>query len=196
MPEDTPQVTPGAQRIIDAAERVFYRHGLHGVGVEAVAAEAGVTKRTLYDRFGSKDAVIVAYLRQRDRRWQERFEERLTAAPAPRLDALFDAYLEDVPDPSRGCAFLNAAAELPRDHPAMEVVRAHKATVRHWAMTLAAEAAPHLDAELLGPQIVLLLEGAIVTHGIDPAGNWMGAARTAAHTLLGLAPEPAGTAPR
>ena len=83
----TPALTPGARRILDAAERLFYAQGIHAVGVEAIAAEAGMTKRTLYNRFGSKEALVEAYLRQRHERWWVRLQERLAVAPEPRRTA-------------------------------------------------------------------------------------------------------------
>ena len=73
-------LTPGARRILDVASALFYERGIHAVGVDTIAAESGVTKRTLYDRFGSKDALVVAYLAERDRRWRERVVAALDAA--------------------------------------------------------------------------------------------------------------------
>ncbi len=119
------RLTDGARKILDSASELFYRNGIHAVGVDAIAAGAGVTKRTLYDRFGSKDALVVAYLTERDRRWWERFEERLATAPRPRVLAVFDSYRADVDEGDRGCAFINAAAELPFSHPAYDVIRDH-----------------------------------------------------------------------
>src|SRR5918995_1572779 len=62
--------TPAADRILRAASKMFYREGIRAVGVDAIAAEADVTKKTLYDKFGSKDELIAAYLRARDERWR------------------------------------------------------------------------------------------------------------------------------
>ncbi|UXI81004.1 TetR/AcrR family transcriptional regulator, partial [Streptomyces vinaceusdrappus] len=64
------RMTPGARRVLEAAERLFYEHGIHAVGVDLIAAEAGVTKKTLYDRFGSKEQIVVEYLAGRDERWR------------------------------------------------------------------------------------------------------------------------------
>lgn len=82
-PEDKPRrvrMTPGARRVLEAAERLFYEHGIHAVGVDTIAAEAGVTKKTLYDRFGSKEQIVVEYLAGRDERWRELLAGRLAAA--------------------------------------------------------------------------------------------------------------------
>lgn len=75
-------MTPGARRALDAASRLFYEHGIHAVGVDRIAAEAGVTKKTLYDRFGSKEQIVVEYLAGRDERWRALLDERLAAAPS------------------------------------------------------------------------------------------------------------------
>src|ERR671911_651969 len=62
--------TPAADRILRAASEMFYREGIRAVGVDAIAAEADVTKKTLYEKYGSKDRLIAAYLRARDERWR------------------------------------------------------------------------------------------------------------------------------
>ncbi len=133
------RLTDGARKILDSASELFYRNGIHAVGVDAIAAGAGVTKRTLYDRFGSKDALVVAYLTERDRRWWERFEERLATAPRPRVLAVFDSYRADVDEGDRGCAFINAAAELPFSHPAYDVIRDHKQRVHERMVQLVSD---------------------------------------------------------
>ncbi len=66
--------------MLEAAERLFYEHGIHAVGVDLIAAEAGVTKKTLYDRFGSKEQIVVEYLAGRDERWRALLAGRLDAA--------------------------------------------------------------------------------------------------------------------
>lgn len=162
---------PAAQKIIDAAEKLFYECSIHAVGVEAIAAAAGVTKRTLYDRFDSKDAVIEAYLLQRHQRWLSRFDQRLAVSAPPRTGALFDSYFEDVADSSRGCAFLNAAAELPRNHPAMKVVHEHKRCVRKRLETLVSEDAPQLDAQSTADHLFLILEGRSPSTACIPIAN-------------------------
>ena len=63
-------MTPVGERLAATASRLFYDHGIRAVGVELLAAEAGTTKKTLYDRFGSKDALVVLYLRRRAAAWQ------------------------------------------------------------------------------------------------------------------------------
>jgi len=78
-----PRLTPGARRILEVASALFYRHGIHAIGVDTIAAESGVTKRTLYDRFGSKDELVAAYLRARDERWRARVVAAVEAETDP-----------------------------------------------------------------------------------------------------------------
>src|ERR671917_2260776 len=115
------RLTPGAQRILDVASELFYWRGIHAVGVDTIAAESGVTKRTLYDRFGSKDGLIVAYREARDRRWRALITSRLDAPhadPVQRALVPFDVLFEWLAPSSRGCSFVNAFAELSEpEHP-------------------------------------------------------------------------------
>ncbi|KIH96531.1 transcriptional regulator [Streptomonospora alba] len=161
-------MTPAGRRILDAAGGLFYREGINAVGVALVSDTAGVTKKTLYDRFGSKDELVVHYLRRRHENWWAHLDERLAAAAAPRTLALMDAYLSHPElDVARGCAFINAAAELPPGHAGWRVIREHKEAVRARLAELIAEDAPGADAGDLAEHVFLLLEGAIAHRGID-----------------------------
>ena len=152
--------------MLKAASALFYRDGIHAVGVDTVAAEAGVTKAALYGNFGSKTRLVVAYLRERDRLWQEEID-RITAGHAgsrERVLAVFDAYEAWLTrDGYRGCAFLNATAEFPDPAgPVREVVRHHK-TALHGFLRAQLERGGLGDAEALADELMLLLEGAMVT---------------------------------
>src|SRR5918993_389715 len=90
----TSELTPKARSVLDAASELFYERGIHAVGVDTIAERAGVTKKTLYDRFGSKERLVVEYLRARDLRWREHLERRLALAgsdPSARIAAVFEA---------------------------------------------------------------------------------------------------------
>ena len=90
-----PRLTPAGERILAAASTLFYEQGIRTVGVDAIAAAADVTKKTLYDRFGSKDRLIAAYLEQRNRTWHLFLDEQLAArnpaTPEAVILALFAA---------------------------------------------------------------------------------------------------------
>ncbi|GAA4910243.1 TetR/AcrR family transcriptional regulator [Streptomonospora salina] len=189
--ETRADTTPAGRRILDAAGGLFYREGINAVGVALVSDTAGVTKKTLYDRFGSKDELVVHYLRRRHENWWAHLDERLDAAPPPRTLALMDAYLSHPElEVGRGCAFINAAAELPAGHAGWKTIREHKEAVRARIAELIAEDAPGADAEDLAEHVFLLLEGAIAHRGIDEGELRVRTARDLAARLLADAAPP------
>jgi len=173
------------ERILRAADRLFYAQGIQAVGVEALASEAGVSKRTLYKHFASKDALIVAYLQRR--------AARLLPSEGPPLQQLlgvFDALARAFGQRGfRGCPFVNAAAELggTGEHPALVVVRDFKLQRRRWFEQRLHELGV-ADAGMLAYQMVLLVDGAI-THSMIQGGDPQAAlaARAAAQQLLAAA---------
>lgn len=183
-------LTPGARRILEVASELFYWRGIHAVGVDTIAAESGVTKRTLYDRFGSKDALVAAYLAARDRRWRELVLARLDAAgsdPPARVLAPFDVLPEWLVPSSRGCSFVNAFAELPDvDHPGRRLVVAEKTWLRDLFRTQLGEAGV-AEPDILATQLLSLHEGAIVSHAIVGEVDAAASARAAAEALVGHA---------
>ncbi|MFJ6073002.1 TetR/AcrR family transcriptional regulator [Streptomyces sp. NPDC093065] len=188
-PEEKPRrvrMTPGARRVLEAAERLFYERGIHAVGVDLVAAEAGVTKKTLYDRFGSKEQIVVEYLAGRDERWRELLAGRLEATagqgPAARILEVFEASRLWAQDNGRkGCSMINAHAEISDPaHPAYRVITGQK----RWMLDLFTRLAGEVDAagaESLGRTLMLLHEGALVSYGLgvmpDPFGQALDRAR-------------------
>src|SRR5690606_3325541 len=101
---------------------LFYERGITAVGVDLIAEQSGVTKRTLYNRFGSKDVLVAAYLLDREQRWRHLVDAAVAEPGLSALDrvtAPFDALKEWMTQSPRGCAFINALAELPDPaHPA------------------------------------------------------------------------------
>ncbi len=81
--ESEPVLTRAGHRLLDAASALFYARGIRAVGVDLIADEAGTTKKTLYDCFGSKDALVALYLRRRAIRWQEFLRSRSTTPATP-----------------------------------------------------------------------------------------------------------------
>lgn len=158
--------------MLRAAAARFYRDGIAATGVDTVIADAGVAKMTLYGNFGSKDELVVAYLHLRDQRFFERLEAEVArrASPTERAlapVALYRRALDE--DGFHGCAFVNAAAELPADHPAHPVITGHKARLRQRWAELISELAVD-DADQLAVECFLMLEGAFVHAGLglDP----------------------------
>jgi AcrR family transcriptional regulator len=176
-----------AAKVLKAASTLFYRDGIHAVGVDTVAAEAGVTKAALYGNFGSKSRLVVAYLRERDRRWQEQVDA-ITAGhddPRERVLAVFDAYEAWLSrDGYRGCAFLNAAAEFPDPaDPVREVVRHHKTALRSYLRTQLDRAGSD-RADALAEELLLLLEGTTVTSVVSRDARPFSVGKRLAETLI------------
>lgn len=184
----TVEWTPKARVILDAASTLFYEHGIHAVGVEAIAAEAGVTKRTLYDRFGSKEQLVVEYLRARDDRWRLFLQERLDAAddsPEQQLTAVFDASRAWAADHGpKGCSMINAHAEISDPtHPAYAIIVGQKQWMLDLFTTIARDASAH-DTALVGERLLLLHEGALVTAGMGVTADAFDVAREVAVEVL------------
>ncbi|MCI3223986.1 TetR/AcrR family transcriptional regulator [Streptomyces sp. NP-1717] len=188
-------LTPGARRALDAASRLFYERGIHAVGVDLIAAEAGVTKKTLYDRFGSKEQIVVEYLAGRDERWRAFLDERLAAAPpspAEHALAVFAASRDWVAEHgARGCGMVNAHAEIDDPaHPAYAVIAGQKAWMLELFTSLArevtapGEAAGSEAADRLARTLMLLHEGALVAHGLGIFPDAVGLAREQARAVL------------
>jgi AcrR family transcriptional regulator len=181
-PFDVTPLTPAGERLLDAAAELFYRRGIRAVGVDLIAEVAGTTKKTLYDRFGSKDALVALYLRRRAQRWQSFVREYVERVPPGRGRALavFDALEEWLADQDRGCAFVNANAEIGgTGHPGESVIRAEKAAMRALFTELVD------GADDLGAQLHLLYEGANVAVTAGGQADGVVQARRAAARLLG-----------
>ncbi|CAM5637176.1 hypothetical protein SALBM135S_01849 [Streptomyces alboniger] len=180
-------MTPGARRALEAAARLFYERGIHAVGVDLIAAEAGVTKKTLYDRFGSKEQIVVEYLADRDERWRAFLAGYLDAAPTPRDKALavFDASRDwAVGHMAKGCGMVNAHAEISDPaHPAYAIITGQKAWMLALFTGLVAEFMPR-EAGSLGRTLMLLHEGALVASGLRIFPDALGQARRDAEGLL------------
>jgi AcrR family transcriptional regulator len=185
---------PGAKarvrdRIFETACELFYRHGIHGVGVDAIAAEAGSNKMSFYRSFASKDALVAEYLREQEREywaWWDSAVARYPDDPRRQVEALFEAQLEmAMSNGCRGCALGNAAAEISDDEDEFStVVRAYKEQVRKRLQGLA-RAMGARDPECLGDALMLLLDGGYFTRLIFPLGSGpISAALAAARALI------------
>jgi len=158
---------PPRERILAAARDLFYRHGIHAVGVDAIAEAAATNKMTLYRHFASKDLLIAECLRRLAAEFDATWDENAKAyAGDPSAQLL--AWLRHLGEfklnlAERGCAFINATAELPdKDHPARRVIEEHKGLHREKIIALCREAGLS-DPELLADELFLLCEGARVS---------------------------------
>ncbi|PRY68332.1 TetR family transcriptional regulator [Glaciihabitans tibetensis] len=188
LPEAIPHYTPGAERLLAAASELFYREGIHAVGVDTIAAAAGVTKKTLYDRFGSKEALAVAYLRGRDARWRVYFDRELAQQPEGSIDrilAVFDISAQwSRENGEKGCSAINARAETSdaADPVAVEATR-QKVWLRGVFEQLCRDAAI-ADAEPVANSLMLLYEGGLVTTGMGTFADPFAVGRQAAALIL------------
>lgn len=185
----TGRASEARRRLLSAADELFYAHGINATGVEKVIEAADVARMTFYKHFGGKDGLIAAYLEGRDLRWRMTLEDAITAAgddPYARLLAVFEALKLWSTEPRyRGCSFANAAAELADpDHPARQVVAAHKQAMRTRLTELAHQA--DLDnPDLVVDQILMLFEGAITNTALGTVAEAADKARATAQDLLG-----------
>lgn len=177
------------QRLLDAASRLFYAHGVAATGIDAVTAEAGVAKMSLYNNFSSKEELVLAYIEARHAEWLSLYGLRLAEArtPTERALAVFDAYLDHAQGAYehgfRGCGLLNAAAELPAGSAGREAVRRHKEHVEA-LLREHLEAANRPDAGDLAEHFSFLLEGAMSRAGLEGQSERITRARAIAKTLM------------
>jgi AcrR family transcriptional regulator len=176
------------ERLLAAANELFYAEGVHTVGIDRVIERAGVAKASLYNTFGSKDELVRAYLEQRHAviaarivRYLERY-----ADPRDRLLGVFEAQGELFAETGfRGCAFVSASAESPGE----AVSRAaddYRGWVRGLLTSLSGEAgAP--DPERMGRQLHMIYDGASLSARMDRDPSASAAARAAAEALLDAA---------
>ncbi|PJI84838.1 TetR/AcrR family transcriptional regulator [Luteimicrobium subarcticum] len=157
------------ERLLAAADELFYAEGIHVVGIDRIIERAGVAKASLYTTFGSKDALVGAYLDLRHDRSRARIEAAVArqTAPRARLLALYDAQAELFAQPTfRGCAFVNASAESDAGDAADERTRAHRDWLRTYLTGLAREAGA-TDPDELARQLVVIYDGANLSYRLD-----------------------------
>jgi AcrR family transcriptional regulator len=181
-------LTPAAERLLAAASELFYSRGIRAVGVDLIADAAGTTKKTLYDRFGSKDGLVVLYLRRRQQRWQAFVSRHLDESDArPRPLAVLDALEHWMTEQYRGCAFVNAYAELGgTDHPGLDVIRAEKQWTRQLYVRLCTESGFRTPEEVASG-IHLVHEGVLVLATAAAQQDAFAQGRRAAEQLLAAA---------
>ncbi|MFI6898301.1 TetR/AcrR family transcriptional regulator [Streptomyces sp. NPDC050256] len=167
--QETRPLTPAGRRIVAAADELFYNRGITAVGVDLIAEHSGVTKRTLYNQFGSKDHLVATYLTERDQRWRSLVRAAVDAVDTPveAVTAPFEALRTWSETNTRGCAFINALAELPDpSHPAYRIAANQKLWLLNLFEELAATAGCARPATL-ATQLLVLHEGAVATQPLS-----------------------------
>lgn len=173
------------ERILQTADRLFYLQGIRAIGVDTIAAEIGISKRTLYNHFPSKDALIAAYLERR------RAQPPPSAPPASATTALeqilatFETLERRFASPDfRGCPFVNAVAEVGQEDRAVKsIAKAFKEGRRLWFRERLTQLGV-TETDALATQLVLLVDGAIAQNLVRDDPSMARAAKDAAKVLL------------
>lgn len=180
---------PTRDRILDAANRLFYGEGIRATSVDAIADKAGVTKKTLYYHFRSKDELVAEYLRSRDQpnldlfsRWFDDCDGDL----GEKVEAIFLNVARSARHPNwKGCGFQRTVAELANmpGHPAVTVGASHKKKFEAWL------SAKFADAEVAAPDrlarhVVLLMDGAFAAMLMHRDPDYADAAANAARLMV------------
>ena len=176
-PPTTPQTMK--ERILETADKLFYLQGIRAIGVDTIAADIGISKRTLYNHFPSKDALISAYLARRF--VAPRPSDK---SPVEQILGTFDSLERRFASKDfRGCPFVNAVAELSEDQSVRKIAVEFKESRRLWFRDLLVQLGV-TEAEALATQLALLVDGSIAQDLVrnDPA--MARAAKDAATVLL------------
>lgn len=181
--------SPTRKRIVDAATKLFYAEGIGRVSVDAIAEKAGLTKRTLYYHFKSKDDLIAAYLDGRDQPNLQQMAGWFDAAEGGvdrKVEAIFSNLARVARHPKwKGCGFLRTAAELASmpGHPAVKVGSRHKSNFETWLAGALSD--PGIEEpQAVAREIVLLIDGCFSIMLIHRNPDYIEAAGRAAAMLV------------
>jgi AcrR family transcriptional regulator len=171
MTTDATATRPGSarERLLGAATELFYNEGIHSVGVDRIIEEAGVTRATMYKQFAGKEGLVLAYLEGEDEGLRALFAQASQASDDPEvlLDLVVDGIEHDIRERhTRGCPFINAAAEYPDQGPVRDLIADHREWFRGTLRQLA-EGAGLRDPEGVAASLVLLRDAALVGGYLD-----------------------------
>lgn len=159
----TPSTSDARQKLLESTERLIYRDGITATGMDAIVKESGVSRKTIYSNFGSKEALVAQVLQDRDERWMDWFiRATSTGSAAERLLSTFDAldawfHTKDF----NGCAFINAAGEIgDTDNPIRTIAMEHKLRLRNYLLELAKDYGAQ-NPDKTASEFLILIEGAI-----------------------------------
>jgi AcrR family transcriptional regulator len=178
------------QKLLAAADELFYSEGIHSVGIDRVIERAGVAKGSLYYNFSGKDDLVREYLVGRHAAWTTRIDAAIAAEsdPTARILAIFDVLGELFAKPDfHGCAFMNAMSEAPEGGPEL----AAAAHFRIWLHGMFDDLVAALDAKnssLLASQLVILYDGAVAAAQMDASPAAAQTAKSLAAMVIGAAP--------
>ena len=182
---------PTRRRIVQVAARLFHGEGIRAVSVDEIAAKAGLTKRTIYYHFRSKDDLIAACLETRDQPNLALFKKwfaETEGGVADKVQGIFRNLARSARHPKwKGCGFLRTSVELINlpGHPAITAGRTHKKRVEDWLCSVFEQSCPGNDARQLARQVILLLDGAFAVVLLHRDPTYMETAGEAAARLIG-----------
>jgi AcrR family transcriptional regulator len=178
------------QRLLDAADELFYREGVHTVGIDRVIERAGVARGSLYYNFtGGKDELVREYLHGRHAAWSARVDASVVLATTPtaKVLAVFDVLGELFAEPDyRGCSFMNAVAEAAPGGPELAAAANFRSWVHELFGSLAAQLAVE-DPSELADQLVVLYDGAVTAAQMDAAPRAAATAKKLAAMAMAMA---------
>jgi len=180
------------EHLIDTAIGLFCEHGYHGTGIDRILNDAGVSKKTLYTHFRSKEELIMAALRKYDGLFRNDFMrqvDRVGKTPREKLLAVFDVAENWFAQKKFfGCMFINAIGEYSQDNsPIRDISKQFKRSMREYIKELCVQAGT-AEPDALADQLALLLEGAIVTAQVSQKLDAAGTAREVARRLVDQLP--------
>jgi AcrR family transcriptional regulator len=183
---NTQRRVPASRRLLDAASELFYAEGVQSVGIDRVIDKAGVAKASLYNTFGSKEALVLAYLQEQHAGTVGQLSAAIANATTPRerILAVFAAQAELYGQPDfHGCAFAAAASEAPRGGLVERAADDYRAWIRSMFRDLAS-AAGATDPHLLAAQLQVIYDGAGLSARMDRCADVAAPARAAVNALL------------
>lgn len=178
LPAAVPVETPSAtrQRLLEAAEVLFYEEGFHAVGLDRLLAVVEISKQGFYRHFASKEDMVVEVIRWHDRWWREHcrrlIAQRADGQPRRQLETLAEVFIEVLSGQAfRGCFFINAIAEFPNPHhpvhrAAVEAKDNMEALVRDLALCAGAH-----DPVAFAREFAILFEGALASRYLRRADD-------------------------
>jgi AcrR family transcriptional regulator len=185
----SPRRLSARERLLAAADELFYESGINSVGIDRIIEHAGVAKASLYDCFGSKEELIRSYLQERSQARKARINERLGRYedPEDQILSIFDLLGElAARSDYRGCAFVRASADANSSEKVKGVCNESRAFILE-KFTDLCRAAGATDPATLGKQLVLLYDGASISAHLDANRRAVETARTLAMQMLSCA---------
>ncbi|GLZ86854.1 TetR family transcriptional regulator [Metapseudomonas resinovorans] len=185
---DSKSTTDVRDKLLETAEDLIYRNGINATGMDLLVKTSGVSRKSIYKYFGTKDELVAEVLRQRDERWMNWFRNEVEKVETPEAQLLqmfsvLKGWFES--DGFRGCAFINTAGETgdPQD-PVRLVAKEHKEKLLEFVLGICQQYGA-VDADALARQLLVLIDGAITVAHVLGDNNSADTAQQVAKTLLG-----------